>query len=160
MSLKITRKGYYVLKVGGVSFSNHVEPREGYEKASQALAADPTLKLLLAPPVIEIVEDGATVQVPIGDPVPVTSDGGEDLIDFLARIQGIEGPGPNPVLIEASSYEDYLNQAAIGSKGTWLIRRIYWPVNGERVWIGIVWRGYVLVWNNRDKTAIRIGGGA
>jgi hypothetical protein len=155
MSIEITAKGYHVLRVGGVQFSQHVVEREGFERASQILEADPSLVCTITPPTIEVRASAGAVAVE--SPAPVTSDGGEDLIDFIERTSA----EPNIVaeIASASSVEEAADEFAEETKKYLYPLRFYARLaDGRREWVGMGWRGYVLLWNRRLKGAIKIGG--
>jgi hypothetical protein len=157
MSLKTTAKGYNALSVNGVHFSNHSSLIEAVaEKASAILEADPTLVVTVRPPIIEVRASEDAIPVPPME--PIVSDAGEDLIDFLARVS----PPPNVIadLGTVSSVEDAADEFADESKTRVLPIRCYATIAGVRTWVGIAWRGYLLLWHRRDKAALRIGGGS
>lgn len=156
MSLKTTAKGYNALSVNGVHFSNHSSLIEAVaEKASAILEADPALVVRVQPPVIEIrASDDA---VPVPSPMPVVSDSGEDLVDFLERISA--PPNIVATLPPTSTVEESLDEFAAETLKTWRPLRFYARhPDGREEWVGWGWRGYIVTWNHRDRQALRIGG--
>lgn len=154
--IEITAKGYYYLSVAGAHFSSHVQEREGIERAAKVLAADPSLVCTIRPPTVEVraSEDA----VPVTPAEPVTSDAGEDLIDFIERHSA---PVTSVDFIEAASFEASIPRFAEQTKAEWTIRRLFRQnADGTRTWAGIGWRGYVLLFLYRDPGALRVGGGS
>lgn len=156
MSLIVTAKGRYRLSVNGAPFSEHNQEREAVgEKASQILEADPSLVVTVTPPVVEIRASGYVI--PIEPTEPVLSDGGVDLIDFIAGHTVEPQRNPNP--LEGDLFE-VLHQFAANCKKDWLLHRLYFTLqDGTEIWAGIGWRGYSLLWYERDKDALKVGGG-
>ena len=156
MSLKSTAKGYHRLLVNGVFFSQHSSLVEALvERASAILQADPSLIVTVYPPVYEVRASDATVVVPPTE--PVTSDGGEDLIDFIERI------GPAPIVNEtyqAASILAGVDAFLDRSRTTWLVNRCYWDPNDgtPKILVAYGWRGYGLLVHKRVKGTIKIGG--
>lgn len=154
MSLKTTAKGYHALSVNGAHFSNHTSLIEAVaERASAILQADPSLVVRVTPQVIEVRASGVSVAVP---PVEqVTSDGGIDLIDFIAGHTVEPQRNPNP--LEGDLF-DVLHQFAANCKRDWLLHRLYFTLqDGTELWAGVGWRGYTLLFYSRDKSALKVG---
>lgn len=154
MSVKVTALGYYRLMVNGQHFSNHSQEREGIEKSSHILEITPEAIVTLTPPIVKVESSKTGVTTPNIPGEPVLSDAGEDLIDFIDRMQG---PPTSYEKIIVDNFYAGVEAFIVKTKATWLVRRLYWEVNGEKIWVGIGWRGYILIWHKRDKTAIRVG---
>ena len=159
---------YRRVMVNGAEFSRHTTIHKAgetaYDVALEALR-QVQAGTLAAFPSIEVVTDERVVYEvdPSVDPVtipapttPPTSGGGEDLIDFIER--NTATPTVFDV-VHASSFEAALPVFAEQHKQDWLLHRIYRTnADGSRTWAGIGWRGYLLVWLYRDKTALTVGG--
>lgn len=155
MSLRTTSKGYHALTVNGQHFSNHTSLIEAVaEKASAILEADPTLVVHVRPPLIEVRASDDAIPVPPNE--PVRSDGGVDLIDFIAGHTVEPQRNPNPL---AGDLFTALHQFAENCKKDWLLHRLYFTLqDGTELWAGVGWRGYTLLFYNRDKSALKVGG--
>ena len=154
MSLKSTAKGYHRLLVNGVFFSQHTSLIEAVvERASAILQADPSLIVTVYPPVYEVRASDVSVVVPPSE--PVVSDGGIDLIDFIAGHTVEPQRNPNPLV---GDLFDVLHQFAENCKRDWLLHRLYFTLqDGTELWAGVGWRGYTLLFYNRDKSALKVG---
>ncbi|MEQ1573111.1 MAG: hypothetical protein ABL993_02585 [Vicinamibacterales bacterium] len=154
MSLTTTAKGRYDLKVNGVHFSYHNVEREAVaERASAILEAQPTAVVTVLPPTIEVRASDAAIVVP--PTVPVVSDGGIDLIDFIAGHTVEPQRNPNPLVGDLFSV---LQAFADNCKQDWLLHRLYFTLqDGSEMWAGVGWRGYTLLFYLRDKNALKVG---
>ncbi len=161
MSVEITRKGRYQVRVEGANFSQHNEPFEGIQKASEILGASPAARVTLTPPVIEIVASG--IEIELGSTVPVLSDMGEDVVEFFARLAG----NPMEVVLEdwrgnvthADSFWQGLELMAEKHKGDLLVTPMYgdYVGDGKSRFVGLTWKGYIFTWHRRKRGAISIG---
>lgn len=161
-SVELTARdqGYYYLFVNGAQFSRHVQEREAAQVGISAKLAAPRASVTYmhgvngAPYAVDITLDGEPVAVtqPAAPPV---SDNGEDLIDFIDRI---DGEPTSFDFIDAPDIGTALAIFAEQTKETWLVKRLFMShVDGSREFVGIGWRGYILFWQWRDKGALRVG---
>lgn len=160
MTFELTAEqhGYYLVFVDGHQFSKHVQEREAIQQAINAKQEVPAVPVHYSHPYRVVVELTDEVLELPGPSEPPTSDAGEDLIDFLARVHG------EPVevnFLEAPDFRTALKMFATETKGTWLVKRLFAEANGEHTWIGVGWRGYVLLFIWRDRfIRVHTGGGS
>lgn len=156
MSLKSTAKGYHRLLVNGVFFSQHASLVEALvERASAILQADPSLVVTVTPPTYEVRASDAAIPVPTAE--PIISDGGVDLIDFIAGHTVEPQRNPNPLVGDLFTA---LQSFADNCKKDWLLHRLKFGLqDGTELWAGVGWRGYTLLFYSRDKNALKVGGG-
>ena len=154
--------GYFRLYVNGAFFSRHRDEREAFERATKVLAGDPSLETVYfhghpnAAYRVEVKPSDRTLAPPpSGEPLPM-SDGGEDLVDFIDRIQG-EPSTLEP--LSGGTLSEQILEFAEQSKATWLVKRLYGDFEGDGTnnLVAIGWRGYVLILWTRQRGAIRIG---
>jgi hypothetical protein len=156
VSLEITAKSLALLNVNGVHFSSHVQEREAIEKASKVLELDPAIVCTMTPPIVEIKASKSSVAVPVLPVEPVTTDGGEDLFDFLERI----GPEPRiEVTVTAPTLMAGLEQFLDSTRTSWLIQKFYvLAADGTKTLVAYGWRGFGFVVHRRVKGTIKLGG--
>ena len=159
MSIKITRKGYYRVMVSGAKFSQHVDPNEAIENASEIIAADPSLVVTVLPPMIEVaVAEGAVIIPDPEAPLPV-AEGGMDLVDYLLfHTTGSLQPTGEIELIEAANHWDFLSKAADSHRTDKLGTRVWGDpdADGKKDFLGVTWRGFFLLTYFRTPGAVKI----
>lgn len=160
MSIAITRRGYYRLMVAGAQFSQHSDPNEAIENAAEVLASDPTVEVEILPPRIT-VESKAAGPVTLPDTPQPQSEGGVDLVDFLTILdEQASGPLVVGTVLDAPDLWSGIQHLTVQHRdsGSWLAQRLaVMDADGIPQRVGLTWRGYVLLWNLRDRDAIRVG---
>jgi hypothetical protein len=129
------------------------------------LAAFPTIYVDAAGRV-DVVPDPDNIPANIpAPPTPPTSDGGMDVVAFFDTFMDPYDPATAIILTTGaltplqSVMYDLMSQSAERSKapGRWLASGVFMVIDGNPVRIGATWRGYKLMLDQRDKTAIKIG---
>jgi hypothetical protein len=160
VSISITRRGYYRLIVAGAQFSQHSDPNEAIENAAEILATDPSVMVEILPPRIT-VESKAAGPVTLPSTPPPQSEGGIDLVDFLTMLdEQASGPLVVGTVVDAPDFYSGIHKITVDHRdsGSWLAQRLaVIDADGIPQRVGLTWRGYVLLWNLRDRDAIRVG---
>lgn len=166
-SVELTARGggYYRVYVNDALFSSHLQEREAIERCTEVLYASPDAAVNYRHDYMVTAELSMTAQEapPVTDPAVLPeSDGGMDLIDFLASLdEQASGPIIVGTVLEAPSIWVGVEQLVLAHRdsGSWLFQRLIARGPDSTLQrVGLSWRGYVLLWHLRDRAAIRIGG--
>lgn len=159
---------YHRVMVNGREWSKHTTTHKadeiaydvGVDALRQGITPFPTIYVESAGRVY-YEPDPAFGSTPIPPaPVPVLSDGGEDIVSFLHRhftpSTIIRVPaGTTGCLYERAGVDAVLDESA--APGEWKIRtRFIEDTNGENIPFLYAWKGYGLLVHRRKKNAIRI----
>lgn len=145
--------------LAGAKFSQHVDPNEAIENASELLAADPSLVVTILPPMIEVVVAEGALVLPDPTAPPPVSESGMDLTDYLLfHTTGSLEPTGEVALIEAANHWDYLSKAADAYRRNALATRVWGDPDkdGKKDFLGLTWRGYFLLTYFRTPGAISV----
>lgn len=84
-----------------------------------------------------------------------------ELVDFLTMLdEQAHGPLVVGTVVEAPDFYSGISQITVKHRdsGSWLAQRLaVMDADGIPQRVGLTWRGYVLLWNLRDRDAIRVG---
>lgn len=174
---KVAGGAYHYVIIDGQVFSKHTTDYKASEKAYDVALAFldklnqgiitvfPQVAVIFNRTITFTVDPGfdpTSIPTPTEDPV---ADNGMDLIDWWnSVIDPIDPTNVLPVVPQNMDQATILRDALIRglaeeTKSTWRPRRaVDMDANGNYFTIAVCWRGYKLVFDQRDKNAIRIGG--
>lgn len=165
--------GYYRVFVNGTQWSRHTMAHKAGEMATDVMAE--ALHQGLPVPEIYYTHDLEVYYTPeVGweglaiPPVsqdPPVSDGGQDIVEFIAGLTGYDPQAPSNEPHWLDPTGDWMAEFIERTKSTWFFIPLVADTDGnpatgeDRNWLGVGWRGYVLLFYGRDRNAIRINVG-